>query len=49
MNFVFEFVDQNGNPVELTKEQQQEALLEKIDRAMTHLGFQRVEKTKEPQ
>ena len=47
MKFVSEFVDQNGEPVELTKEQKQEALLEKIDRAMTQVGYRRVEKTKE--
>ena len=45
MKYIFEFVDRDKNIVELTKEQKQEILNEKIDRAMQLIGFRRKEKT----
>lgn len=45
MKYIFEFVDRDKNILELTKEQKQEILNEKIDRAMQLAGFRRKEKT----
>ena len=44
MKYVSEFIDRNKNPVILSKERQQEILVEKIDRAMELAGFRRKER-----
>ena len=44
MKIVFEFRDREGNLLNLTKEEQEQAKEKVLDRAMERIGFRRVEK-----
>lgn len=44
MKYVLEFVDKDGNKLDLTEEERERELEKAVDRAMARIGFQRKKK-----